>query len=279
MIRARSPSEHDREEAERKRHRPDRSRARHAPARSAPGGGAFRRAGSCPRGPRGRRRSPAARGRSGGRAPARRARPAAVARAAAPGRAGRRAPRPPLRSAASARRRSAAASSSPLRSARRSPSARRQRALQSMPVEDRLAHPVRSYARARQLRTGPPRSSRRRDSRRAAAPADRDWSRSGAGSSSDLTSHRGVGGRRGDRIAVARRYAAGMPELPEVEAWRRLLDPEVDAKPVAQAGPAHIATLKTFDPPLAALDGRAVRGRAPAGKAAALPDRGRRARR
>ena len=52
-----------------------------------------------------------------------------------------------------------------------------------------------------------------------------------------------------------------MPELPEVEAWRRALDPEVERSPVAQAGPAHIATLKTFDPPLAALDGRAVRGR------------------
>ncbi len=59
---------------------------------------------------------------------------------------------------------------------------------------------------------------------------------------------------------MARRYAAGMPELPEVEAWRRALDPEVARSPVAQAGPAHIATLKTFDPPLAALAGERFAG-------------------
>ncbi len=50
-----------------------------------------------------------------------------------------------------------------------------------------------------------------------------------------------------------------MPELPEVEAWRQQLDPLVQASPVEQAGPAHIATLKTFDPPLRALDGRTLR--------------------
>ncbi|HUP32429.1 MAG TPA: DNA-formamidopyrimidine glycosylase family protein [Gaiellaceae bacterium] len=47
-----------------------------------------------------------------------------------------------------------------------------------------------------------------------------------------------------------------MPELPEVEAWVRELDPLVSASPVLQAGPAHIATLKTFDPPLRALESR-----------------------
>ena len=47
-----------------------------------------------------------------------------------------------------------------------------------------------------------------------------------------------------------------MPELPEVEAWRRALDPDVSRSPVEKAGPAHIATLKTFDPPLAALEGK-----------------------
>jgi len=51
-----------------------------------------------------------------------------------------------------------------------------------------------------------------------------------------------------------------MPELPEVEAWRRALDPEITRQPIAQAGPAHIATLKTFDPPLSALEGRAFAG-------------------
>ncbi len=51
-----------------------------------------------------------------------------------------------------------------------------------------------------------------------------------------------------------------MPELPEVEAWCRLLDPDVNRSPIAKAGPAHIATLKTFDPPLAALEGRRFAG-------------------
>ena len=47
-----------------------------------------------------------------------------------------------------------------------------------------------------------------------------------------------------------------MPELPEVDAWVRELDPLVSRSPILQAGPAHIATLKTFDPPLRELDGR-----------------------
>jgi formamidopyrimidine-DNA glycosylase len=51
-----------------------------------------------------------------------------------------------------------------------------------------------------------------------------------------------------------------VPELPEVEAWRRQLDPLVKKFPIEQAGPAHIATLKTFDPPLSALDGEGFKG-------------------
>ena len=51
-----------------------------------------------------------------------------------------------------------------------------------------------------------------------------------------------------------------MPELPEVEALRRALDDPVRAFPIEHAGPAHVATLKTFDPPLAALDGRTLSG-------------------
>jgi len=51
-----------------------------------------------------------------------------------------------------------------------------------------------------------------------------------------------------------------VPELPEVEAWRRQLDPLVKQSPIEKAGPAHIATLKTFDPPLSALDGEGLRG-------------------
>jgi formamidopyrimidine-DNA glycosylase len=47
-----------------------------------------------------------------------------------------------------------------------------------------------------------------------------------------------------------------VPEFPEVEALRRALDEPVRAFPIEKAGPAHIATLKTFDPPLSALEGR-----------------------
>jgi formamidopyrimidine-DNA glycosylase len=51
-----------------------------------------------------------------------------------------------------------------------------------------------------------------------------------------------------------------VPEFPEVEALRRALDEPVGRAPVERAGPAHIATLKTFDPPLAALEGRRFAG-------------------
>src|SRR5437588_6375300 len=62
-----------------------------------------------------------------------------------------------------------------------------------------------------------------------------------------------------------------MPELPEMEAWRRQLDDRVAAFPVAKAGPAHIATLKTFDPPLSALEGRRFRGAERRGKRLFFP--------
>jgi formamidopyrimidine-DNA glycosylase len=51
-----------------------------------------------------------------------------------------------------------------------------------------------------------------------------------------------------------------VPEIPEVEALRRALDGPVRAFPIAQAGPAHVATLKTIDPPLSALEGRRLTG-------------------
>ena len=51
-----------------------------------------------------------------------------------------------------------------------------------------------------------------------------------------------------------------MPEYPEMEAWRRQLNDPVSAFPIVKAGPAHIATLKTYDPPLAALEGRRLEG-------------------
>ena len=62
-----------------------------------------------------------------------------------------------------------------------------------------------------------------------------------------------------------------MPELPEMEAWRRELNEPVAAFPIAKAGPAHIATLKTFDPPLAALEGRRLRGAQRRGKRLLFP--------
>src|ERR671918_1036200 len=45
-----------------------------------------------------------------------------------------------------------------------------------------------------------------------------------------------------------------------MEAWRRALDEPVSAFPIAKAGPAHIATLKTYDPPLSTLEGRRFTG-------------------
>jgi formamidopyrimidine-DNA glycosylase len=51
-----------------------------------------------------------------------------------------------------------------------------------------------------------------------------------------------------------------MPEFPEIEALRRQLDEPVRAFPIAKAGPAHVATLKTYDPPLSALEGRRFAG-------------------
>jgi formamidopyrimidine-DNA glycosylase len=57
-----------------------------------------------------------------------------------------------------------------------------------------------------------------------------------------------------------------VPEFPEVEALRHALDDPVRAFPIVRAGPAHVATLKTFDPPLGALDGRRLAGAERRGK-------------
>jgi formamidopyrimidine-DNA glycosylase len=62
-----------------------------------------------------------------------------------------------------------------------------------------------------------------------------------------------------------------LPELPEMEAWRRALDGQVSAAPIEKAGPAHIATLKTFAPPLSALDGRRLAGARRRGKRLLFP--------
>jgi formamidopyrimidine-DNA glycosylase len=56
-----------------------------------------------------------------------------------------------------------------------------------------------------------------------------------------------------------------------VEAARQALDEPVSRSRIAQAGPAHIATLKTFDPPLSALDGRRLEGARRRGKHLLFP--------
>jgi formamidopyrimidine-DNA glycosylase len=65
-----------------------------------------------------------------------------------------------------------------------------------------------------------------------------------------------------------------VPELPEVETWVRELDPLVSRSPIERAGPAHIATLKTFAPPLTELDGRRFEGARRRGKNLLFPVEG-----
>jgi formamidopyrimidine-DNA glycosylase len=62
-----------------------------------------------------------------------------------------------------------------------------------------------------------------------------------------------------------------MPELPEVEAWVRELDPLVSRAPVERAGPAHVATLKSVQPPLRALEGARLAGARRRGKNLLFP--------
>jgi formamidopyrimidine-DNA glycosylase len=62
-----------------------------------------------------------------------------------------------------------------------------------------------------------------------------------------------------------------VPELPEVEAWVRELDPLVSRAPIARAGPAHVATLKTFAPPITELEGRRLEGARRRGKNLLFP--------
>jgi formamidopyrimidine-DNA glycosylase len=62
-----------------------------------------------------------------------------------------------------------------------------------------------------------------------------------------------------------------MPELPEVEAWVRELSPLVARAPIASARPGHIATLKSFDPPPGALEGRTFAGSERRGKNLLFP--------
>ena len=54
----------------------------------------------------------------------------------------------------------------------------------------------------------------------------------------------------------------------------RELDPLVSRAPIEKAGPAHVATLKTFAPPLTALDGRRFEGSRRRGKNLFFPVEG-----
>ncbi|WP_370416116.1 Fpg/Nei family DNA glycosylase [Streptomyces fradiae] len=57
-----------------------------------------------------------------------------------------------------------------------------------------------------------------------------------------------------------------MPELPEVEALRAFLDEHLVGKEIARVLPVAISVLKTYDPPVTALDGARVTGTARHGK-------------
>ncbi|MFJ8758032.1 Fpg/Nei family DNA glycosylase [Streptomyces cyaneofuscatus] len=57
-----------------------------------------------------------------------------------------------------------------------------------------------------------------------------------------------------------------MPELPEVEALRVFLDDHLVGKEIARVLPLAISVLKTYDPPLSALDGTTVTSVARHGK-------------
>ncbi|MGW2014561.1 Fpg/Nei family DNA glycosylase [Streptomyces sp. NPDC001927] len=57
-----------------------------------------------------------------------------------------------------------------------------------------------------------------------------------------------------------------MPELPEVEALRAFLDEHLVGKEIARALPVAISVLKTYDPPLSAVEGATVTGVARHGK-------------
>jgi formamidopyrimidine-DNA glycosylase len=62
-----------------------------------------------------------------------------------------------------------------------------------------------------------------------------------------------------------------VPELPEIEALRRSLEASLPDAPIAEAGPAHVATLKTADPPLLTLAGRRLAAPERRGKRLLLP--------
>ncbi|MFD9076611.1 DNA-formamidopyrimidine glycosylase family protein, partial [Streptomyces lasiicapitis] len=57
-----------------------------------------------------------------------------------------------------------------------------------------------------------------------------------------------------------------MPELPEVEALREFLADALTGHEIVRVLPVAISVLKTYDPPVTALEGREVTGVARHGK-------------
>ncbi|MFD9728306.1 Fpg/Nei family DNA glycosylase [Streptomyces sp. NPDC059072] len=57
-----------------------------------------------------------------------------------------------------------------------------------------------------------------------------------------------------------------MPELPEVEALREYLDAHLPGRTVERVHPLAVSVLKTYDPPLTALEGRTAAGTSRFGK-------------
>ncbi|MCX5175469.1 Fpg/Nei family DNA glycosylase [Streptomyces virginiae] len=62
-----------------------------------------------------------------------------------------------------------------------------------------------------------------------------------------------------------------MPELPEVEALREYLDEHLTGRVVERVLPLAVSVLKTYDPPLTALEGQSAGATARYGKFLALP--------
>ena len=69
-----------------------------------------------------------------------------------------------------------------------------------------------------------------------------------------------------------------MPELPEMEAYRRMLDPRVRAAPVQRAGPGARCHAEDLRAPARRARRQAARRSTPPRQAPPVPDRGRRAR-
>ncbi|MBB4986913.1 formamidopyrimidine-DNA glycosylase [Streptomyces sp. SFB5A] len=68
-----------------------------------------------------------------------------------------------------------------------------------------------------------------------------------------------------------------MPELPEAEALREFLDTHLVGKEIARVLPVAISVLKTYDPPLSAVEGAGARRSAGKGSSWTSPPGGRRA--